>query len=251
MCKVERRFSLLCCHLSDYTDKCLQKKYEKNIWSRVFSACKIKFSEDQYYEICHTCRRFFEALGISKLDALRQYIDYRQEHNYYGPLSPHIYKSDKPPVLMRDGELELSSRQQWHPYSERTAGTMCGCLLCLSPKQNQPTEAKGGDDSQRSSLNASTSNFWPYSLSTIPLKTSESFASARRFRVSKHKQNRWLKRNNQYRFEMEPGTCPDERNQSLIVNNVRHSQALTQWCGFAWLCREFWPQWQMAKYVFK
>jgi len=175
MCSIERRHSNICNHTCEYTKECRRKRYSNRRWAHILSECKIEISENRYHEICHTCRRFFEARGITQVDALHQYKNYRQERSFYGPLSPHVYKSDKTPVLMPDGELEMSGRDVRHSsYSEKRTIKRCDCFLCLN--QNQPDVAKICEKSRNSSSKANTDTVWLSRVSTTPVKDLEFFS---------------------------------------------------------------------------
>jgi hypothetical protein len=106
MCVTTVRLSNICGHTAVHTKVC-KKKAGTSLFNVFRASCKPTKTSANYYEICHDCRRFWEARGISELRAQDIYRMYRDTHQYYGAgLTPHEWRKGEMPTLVRDRELE-------------------------------------------------------------------------------------------------------------------------------------------------
>jgi hypothetical protein len=104
MCVTTERHSTVCGHKATYTKVC--KKKGKSVFNIFRSKCAPSKQGAMIYELCHDCRRFWQAYGVDEIEATERTSNYRVQHKYYGPLSPHSFSNTRKPVLLRDGELE-------------------------------------------------------------------------------------------------------------------------------------------------
>lgn len=99
MCTFRESVYVICQHIKRQNKVCRsQKGGHRWLFS---SSCAETMSIDHLYSLCPECCRVFASRGLPLPSAINIYRSYRQEHQYYGALTPHTL-SNRQIVLRRD-----------------------------------------------------------------------------------------------------------------------------------------------------
>jgi hypothetical protein len=172
MCKTTEMNWTICGHSIVKTEFCKQAQNPESLLSKFRSPCNLRRAVEYYYEICKECRQYWRAHGVSEDTAIEQYRSYREKHPNHGDsLSPHAYRPDQLPCLLRDGQIETGKRMshasECPPNSEVVPIKMEVRIASLPGKARQRTgsmaEAHVGRENTPGMPNAqeSTVMLWP------------------------------------------------------------------------------------------
>lgn len=134
MCETSERHSTICGHRAVHKDPCTGTQTQ-SIFKVFAPKCAPTKSLTSHYELCHSCRRFWHAHGVGESEAMRRTLAYRQEHNFFGPISPHSFNAEEP-VLMQDIDIysEIGDASKTRHTGERVdqitrrGSTLTECL---------------------------------------------------------------------------------------------------------------------------
>jgi hypothetical protein len=128
MCITTERHSTICGHKASHTQICRAKRCENFLGKLLLCPCSPFASSVYVWEICHTCRHFWNSYGSSESTAIEKTIDYRAQHNYQGPLTPHSWSKKSPPVLMQEIELRTTEQLAQDAAARRLGEQLTGSV---------------------------------------------------------------------------------------------------------------------------
>jgi hypothetical protein len=116
MCVTTLRTSTLCGHLTKDTELC-KEKTGRSAFKIFYPKCTPTTNRTFLYEICHGCRKYWQAYGIDEVQATEHTQACRGQHGYIGLVSPFASFHGQTPFLMQDIDLNSNDETRNRPKS--------------------------------------------------------------------------------------------------------------------------------------
>lgn len=135
MCKTKQINWTICGHTDIKTDHCRPHRKPNSLLNVFHSPCEPRKTTGYQYGICPRCRSYWKATGVSDQTAIEQYQRQRaRDPEHEGPLSPHAYRSDRIPCLLRDGQMETGRRVSHSSELAYPAGSEVAPIMMREPR---------------------------------------------------------------------------------------------------------------------
>jgi hypothetical protein len=177
MCVTKELKHMVCLHIDTHKKECIHKP---GSFLGCLIACSPKTRSASEYGLCHECRRTWAIHGLDEQQAIRAYQNYRNTHDYEGPLSPCYIFAEDPPTLKEDKNAGGESSQAIQP-------TMNISGPKIDRMQDITSLLYGGAATSRRSSIASTETHWPIADS-VQKNFIDSVVSQTRKRKGKEKE---------------------------------------------------------------